>query len=142
MSDKKESSVLFSLQELRDIEQSRIREQEEAAKQAEEDRVRAQMDAARRKEEEERARIQAAEDAERAASPEVAEVGPAAAGVEQDPGDQEAGQREEEIDAHPPRRRRDARPFEKAEAARELAGGRRGNPIEIVSGESSGPTCR
>ncbi len=57
MAEKKESSVLFSLRELRDIEDQRIQEETSAQKQAEEDRIRAQMDAERRaREAEENAR--------------------------------------------------------------------------------------
>lgn len=55
---RKESSVLFSLRELRDIEDQRIQEEEDAEKKAEEERIRAQMEAERQaREAEENARL-------------------------------------------------------------------------------------
>jgi flagellar basal body-associated protein FliL len=65
--EKKESSVLFSLRELREIEEERITEERDAKQRAEEERLRAQQEAERRAREEEAARRRAAEDAERAA---------------------------------------------------------------------------
>ncbi len=67
MAEKKESSVLFSLRELREIEEERIQEEHTAKKQAEEARVRAQQEAERRAREEEEGRRRAAEQAERSA---------------------------------------------------------------------------
>ena len=67
MAEKKESSVLFSLRELREIEEERIQEEHTAKKQAEADRIRAQQEAERRAREEEEGRRRAAEQAERAA---------------------------------------------------------------------------
>ena len=48
-SEKRENSVLFSLRELRSIEESRVKEEEDAAKQAEEARIRARMDEEKRR---------------------------------------------------------------------------------------------
>jgi flagellar basal body-associated protein FliL len=48
-SDKRENSVLFSLRELRSIEETRVKEEEDAAKMAEEARIRARMDEERRR---------------------------------------------------------------------------------------------
>ena len=67
MAEKKESSVLFSLRELREIEEERIQEEHTAKKRAEEERIRAQQEAERRAREEEEGRRRAAEQAERAA---------------------------------------------------------------------------
>ena len=67
MAEKKESSVLFSLRELREIEEERIQEEHSAKKKAEEDRIRAQQEAERRAREEEEGRRRAAEQAERSA---------------------------------------------------------------------------
>jgi hypothetical protein len=67
MAEKKESSVLFSLRELREIEEERIQEEHTAKKQAEENRIRAQQEAERRAREEEENRRRAAEEAERRA---------------------------------------------------------------------------
>jgi colicin import membrane protein len=67
MAEKKESSVLFSLRELREIEEERIQEEHTAKKRAEEERIRAQQEAERRAREEEEGRRRAAEDAERRA---------------------------------------------------------------------------
>jgi hypothetical protein len=67
MAEKKESSVLFSLREHREIEEERIQEEHTAKKQAEEHRIRTQQEAERRAREEEEGRRRAAEQAERAA---------------------------------------------------------------------------
>ena len=67
MAEKKESSVLFSLRELREIEEERIQEEHSAKKRAEEERIRAQQEAERRAREEEEGRRRAAEQAERSA---------------------------------------------------------------------------
>lgn len=67
MAERKESSVLFSLRELREIEEERIQEEQTAKKRAEEERIRAQQEAERRAREEEESRRRAAEDAERRA---------------------------------------------------------------------------
>lgn len=67
MAEKKESSVLFSLRELREIEEERIQEEHTAKKRAEEERIRAQQEAERRAREEEEGRRRAAEQAERSA---------------------------------------------------------------------------
>jgi hypothetical protein len=48
-SEKRENSVLFSLRELRSIEETRVKEEEDAAKSAEEARIRARMDEERRR---------------------------------------------------------------------------------------------
>jgi len=63
--EKRENSVLFSLRELRQIEEKRVEEEDAAARDAEEARVRARMDAERRAREEEEAKVRAKEDAER-----------------------------------------------------------------------------
>ena len=63
--EKRENSVLFSLRELRQIEEKRVEEEETAARSAEEARIRAKMEEERRKREEEEAKVRAAEDAER-----------------------------------------------------------------------------
>lgn len=65
MAERKESSVLFSLRELRSIEEERIQEEDQAKKRAEEEKIRAREDAERRAREEEEARRKAIEDAER-----------------------------------------------------------------------------
>lgn len=64
-SEKRENSVLFSLRELRSIEETRVKEEEDAAKAAEEARIRARMDEERRLREAEEAKQRAAEDAAR-----------------------------------------------------------------------------
>jgi cell division protein FtsL len=64
--EKRENSVLFSLRELRQIEEKRVEEEDAAARSAEEARVRAKMEEERRKREEEEAKVRAVEDAERA----------------------------------------------------------------------------
>ena len=71
MSDRKESSVLFSLRELRTIEEERVEEEKDAAREAEEQRIRAERDAERKIREEEEARVAAVEQAERQAREEV-----------------------------------------------------------------------
>ena len=65
MAERKESSVLFSLRELRSIEEERIAEEEAARRRADEERKRAAEDAERRVREAEEARRLAAEEAER-----------------------------------------------------------------------------
>ena len=63
--EKRENSVLFSLRELRTIEESRVKEEEDAAQAAEQARIRARLDAERRAKEEEDAKVRAAEEAAR-----------------------------------------------------------------------------
>ena len=63
--EKRENSVLFSLRELRSIEETRVKEEEDAAKTAEEARIRARMDEERRQREAEEAKVRAAEEAAR-----------------------------------------------------------------------------
>jgi len=65
MAENRENSVLFSLRELRTIEEERIQEEKDAARTAEEERIRQQMDAERRAKDEAEAKRQAGEDAER-----------------------------------------------------------------------------
>src|SRR5215467_5692495 len=60
--EKRENSVLFSLRELRQIEESRVQEEEHAVRSAEEARVMAQQEADRKRREEEEARIRAERD--------------------------------------------------------------------------------
>ena len=60
--EKRENSVLFSLRELRQIEESRVQEEEHAVRSAEEARLRAQEEAERRVREAEEARIRAERD--------------------------------------------------------------------------------
>lgn len=67
MAERKENSVLFSLNELRSIEEERQQEAVNSKRRAEEERVRQQMEAERRAREEAEARRRAAEDAERSA---------------------------------------------------------------------------
>ncbi len=67
MAEKKESSVLFSLQELKSIEETRQKEEVEAQQRAEAERVRAIREAEERKRAAERAAIEAKELAERQA---------------------------------------------------------------------------
>ena len=62
---KRESSVLFSLRELRSIEETRVKEEEDATKAAEEARIRAKMDEERRGRDAEEAKVKAQEDAAR-----------------------------------------------------------------------------
>jgi colicin import membrane protein len=71
MAERKESSVLFSLRELRSIEEERIAEEEAARRRAEEERRRAAEDAERRAREEEAARRMAVEEADRRGREEV-----------------------------------------------------------------------
>ena len=66
MAEQKESSVLFSLKELMNLEEDRIRQEEETKRRAEEEAARARADAERRAREEEEARIRAAEEKRRA----------------------------------------------------------------------------
>src|ERR1043165_6694562 len=63
--EKRENSVLFSLRELRQIEENRVQEEAHAVKSAEEARIRAKEEAERRKREEEEAKIQAERDHQR-----------------------------------------------------------------------------
>jgi hypothetical protein len=65
MSENRENSVLFSLRELRTIEEERIQEEKDAHKRAEEEKIRQQMEAERRAQQEAEAKRQAQEDAER-----------------------------------------------------------------------------
>ena len=71
MAERKESSVLFSLRELRSIEEERIAEEEAARRRAEDERRRVAEEAERRVREEHEARRQAAEDAERRGRDEI-----------------------------------------------------------------------
>jgi colicin import membrane protein len=71
MAERKESSVLFSLRELRSIEEERIAEEEAARRRAEDERRRAVEEAERRAREEQEARRAAAEEAERRGRDEV-----------------------------------------------------------------------
>ena len=64
-SEKRENSVLFSLRELRQIEESRVQEEEHAVRTAEEARMRAQQEEERRRREEEEAKIRAERDHQR-----------------------------------------------------------------------------
>jgi colicin import membrane protein len=64
--DKRENSVLFSLRELRQIEEDRVRQEENLVRQKVEDERRAKEDEIRRAREEEERRQRAAEEAERA----------------------------------------------------------------------------
>ena len=57
--EKRENSVLFSLRELRQIEENRVQEEEQAVRSAEEQRVRSREDAERRRREEEEAKARA-----------------------------------------------------------------------------------
>ncbi len=63
MADKRENSVLFSLRELRQIEENRVQEEEQAVRSAEEARVRAREDAERKRREEEEAKARAEHEA-------------------------------------------------------------------------------
>jgi colicin import membrane protein len=62
--EKRENSVLFSLRELRQIEENRVQEEEAAARSAEEARRAAQEAAERRRREEEEAKVRAERDAQ------------------------------------------------------------------------------
>ena len=66
MAEQKESSVLFSLKELMNLEEDRIRQEEDAKRRAEEEVARARAKTERKAREEEEARIRAAEDKRRA----------------------------------------------------------------------------
>jgi hypothetical protein len=61
--EKRENSVLFSLRELRQIEENRVQEEENAVRSAEEQRTRAREEAERRRREEEEAKLRAERDA-------------------------------------------------------------------------------
>jgi len=63
--EKRENSVLFSLRELRQIEESRVQEEENAVRSAEEERRRAKEDAERRAREAEEAKIREERDHQR-----------------------------------------------------------------------------
>jgi len=63
--EKRENSVLFSLRELRQIEESRVQEEESAVRSADEARMRAQQDAERRVREAEEAKIREERDHQR-----------------------------------------------------------------------------
>jgi len=65
MAEQKESSVLFSLKELMNLEQDRVREQQEEKKRREDDLVRARADADRKVREEDDARLRAIEEQQR-----------------------------------------------------------------------------
>ena len=62
--EKRENSVLFSLRELRQIEENRVQEEEQAVRSAEQARLAAQQEAERRKREEEEAKVRAERDAQ------------------------------------------------------------------------------
>jgi len=66
MAEKRENSVLFSLRELRQIEESRVQEEEHAVRSADEQRARAKADAERRARDEEEAKLRAERDHQRA----------------------------------------------------------------------------
>ncbi|SRR5258706_1160343 len=61
--EKRENSVLFSLRELRQIEENRVQEEEQAVRSAEQARLHAQQQEERRRREEEDARVKAERDA-------------------------------------------------------------------------------
>ena len=63
--ENRENSVLFSLRELRDLEHTRVQEEEDTRKRTEAERIQAQQDAERRILEEEEARRRAIEEEER-----------------------------------------------------------------------------
>jgi len=65
MAEQKESSVLFSLKELMNLEEDRIRQEEDQKRRAEEEAARVRAEAERRVREEEEARIRAAEEKRR-----------------------------------------------------------------------------
>ena len=65
MAEQKESSVLFSLKELMNLEENRIKEEEDAKKRAADAEVQAKADAERRAREEEEARLRAEEERRR-----------------------------------------------------------------------------
>src|SRR5678809_804403 len=64
-SEKRENSVLFSLRELRQIEENRVQEEENAVRSAEEARLRAQQEAERERRVVEEGRIQDERDHQR-----------------------------------------------------------------------------
>jgi colicin import membrane protein len=66
MAEQKESSVLFSLKELMNLEEDRIRQEESARKAKQDAEVQARLDAERRQREEEEARLRGEEDRRRA----------------------------------------------------------------------------
>ena len=66
MAEQKESSVLFSLKELMNLEEDRIRQEELEKQRAEQAAVQARLDAERRAREEEEARMRAADEERRA----------------------------------------------------------------------------
>lgn len=66
MSEQKESSVLFSLKELMNLEEDRIKSEEAERKRKEEEALRAKMDAERKAREAEESRLRAAEEERRA----------------------------------------------------------------------------
>lgn len=66
MAEQKESSVLFSLKELMNLEEDRIRQEEDAKRKAEEEAARVRAEADRRAREEEEARLRAIDDKRRA----------------------------------------------------------------------------
>ncbi len=66
MSEQKESSVLFSLKELMNLEEDRIKQEESVRQRQEQAEAQAKLDAERRAREDEQARLQAEEDKKRA----------------------------------------------------------------------------
>ncbi len=66
MAESKESSVLFSLKELMNLEEDRVKQEADAKTRAAQAEVQARLDAERRVREEEEARMRAADDARRA----------------------------------------------------------------------------
>jgi colicin import membrane protein len=66
MAEQKESSVLFSLKELMNLEEDRIRQEESARKAKQDAEMQARLDVERRQREEEEARIRGEEDRRRA----------------------------------------------------------------------------
>ena len=66
MAEQKESSVLFSLKELMNLEEDRIRQEESARKAKQDAELQARLDAERRQREEEEARLRGEEDRRRA----------------------------------------------------------------------------
>jgi colicin import membrane protein len=73
MAEQKESSVLFSLKELMNLEEDRIRQEETARKAKQEAELQARLDAERRQREEEESRIRGEEDRRRAEEQRVRE---------------------------------------------------------------------
>lgn len=66
MAEQKESSVLFSLKELMNLEEDRIKQEEDQKRRQEEEAARARAETERRAREEEESRLRAAEDKRRA----------------------------------------------------------------------------